>query len=782
MPVNDVAFAASVGAIGLSLSAAAWAWRFRRRALGALARAEAEAQGLREDMLALKGGADAFDTCLISLDPERIRAVSGGWTLSACARALQVDEARLSQDPDGAAEEMVSAIAASSPEHAERIAALIQEGEPCRFNAAGLEVDGRATGGVAWLRLRPVGAQGGLSENGASGGDVAERLPMPAWRLDAADALTWANPAFLAASEQPDLEAVRANGGFGRNAEALAAEARRSGEPRQGFRWITVGGKRKAWRLGVQPLEAGEVLAWAEDVTEAEEIRETLKRQVKAHDETLDRLDDAVLIFGPGKRLVFHNRAFQQSFGLEAAWLDERPTHGEILDRLRQRRRLPEVADYGAWKAAELDLYGASGPFADETWTLPDGRTLRLARQPDPRGGLVLLFSDITDELKLRAQYNALIQVQRATLDKLNDAVAVFGSDGRLRLHNEAFERFWRAGGPELSEAADFEGVSALCRRLLPEPTLWAELKGRVADPDPHARVPVSGEARTNDRRTVAWQTRPLPDGATLVAFSDITATRELEKALAQREAALSEAETLKREFVGNVSYELRTPLTTIIGYAELMESQGEALPERTRPHVAAIKSAAMQLARSVDDVLDMAQIDAGEMALSLGDVSVEELIAGAARRLADRAQAKAVTVFVTCAPDCGLIRADALRLGQALDQLGDNALRAAPQGSQIELAAERTQGEVRIHVKDRGRGIPFHVQAHIFDRFTARERGGPGLGLALVKALVEMHGGWVALESEPGHGAVFTLHLPEQAAQGAAEPELDLPAAGARA
>jgi signal transduction histidine kinase len=107
-----------------------------------------------------------------------------------------------------------------------------------------------------------------------------------------------------------------------------------------------------------------------------------------------------------------------------------------------------------------------------------------------------------------------------------------------------------------------------------------------------------------------------------------------------------------------------------------------------------------------------------------------------------------------------------------------ENALRATPPGGYVHLRARRTFGEVQIEVQDTGRGIPFHVQAHIFDRFTSRERGGPGMGLALVKALVELHGGWVALESEPGSGAVFICHLPERAYGSAAAPELQLGAA----
>src|SRR5690606_8330611 len=199
------------------------------------------------------------------------------------------------------------------------------------------------------------------------------------------------------------------------------------------------------------------------DVTEPEELREAFKRHVAAHDETLDHIAEAVAIFSQQQRLLFHNTAFAELWGLEPAWLSEQPTHAEVLDRLRQRRRLPETMDYARWKAEELGRYETLGPQPDDLWTLPDGRTLKVVRQTHPLGGLLLLFSDITGELRLKAQYNALIQVQQATLDKLNDAVAVFGSDGRLRLHNEAFERFWNVTPQQLDAAGDFEGVEELC-------------------------------------------------------------------------------------------------------------------------------------------------------------------------------------------------------------------------------------------------------------------------------------------------------------------------------
>ncbi|MDP8916082.1 MAG: ATP-binding protein, partial [Pseudomonadota bacterium] len=465
-------------------------------------------------------------------------------------------------------------------------------------------------------------------------------------------------------------------------------------------------------------------------------------------------------------------------WGLEPAWLNEAPKHAEVLDRLRQRRRLPETVDYGAWRARELGFYETLDAPPDELWSLPDGRTLRVVRQPHPLGGLLLLFADITGEVRLKAQYNSLIKVQQATLDKLNDAVAVFGSDGRLRLHNDAFERFWNLPPGAIGEETDFDAVAELCRPLLHDMRFWRDVKARVADPDPEARAAISGEERTSDGRNVSFQTRPLPDGATLIAFTDVTAIRAVEKALADREEALAEAEKLKRDFVGNVSYELRTPLTTIIGYSELLDRQGSALPDRARGHLAAVRTAAAQLARSIDDVLDMAMMDAGEMALQLGDVSVVELLSNAREKFSRQAGTSEITVSVEADPDPGVIRADSRRLAQVLDHLMENALRATPPGGTVHLRARRTFGEVQIEVEDTGRGIPFHVQAHIFDRFTSRDRGGPGLGLALVKALVELHGGWVALESEPGAGAVFICHLPERAYGAAAAPELELGAA----
>ncbi len=775
MAEADIAYVATAGAAGLALALSAWAARLRGRLAERNAALEAALAAARVDIAHRDGALAAFEDVRLALTPGGGAARLGP---PAAWDALLEDLAAPEDVADDPALVVLDAVReVAGP----RLAGLIERGEPfdavMEGSGGAWAVEGRSSAGAAWLRLSRLGLVGTATESGL--GLLADFYPSPTWVVDAAGRLAWANRAWLAEMKVESVEAAREKGlSFDRGADAIVAEAGRLHQRQEGFRWTTGGGRRRAWRVVAEPAPggAGAVLAFALDMTEAEETRDTLRRHVEAHDETLNHLADAVAIFGPSKRLAFHNTAFQQLFSLDPAWLDERPTHAELLDRLRQRRQLPEVVDYAGWKARELDFYGASAAAPDDSWSLPDGRTLRVVRQPHPLGGVLLLFSDITDELKLRSRFNAQLQVQTATLDKLNDAVAVFGSDGRIRLHNEAFEAFWGVTGEQLRTAGDFDAVATLCQQTMPDPSLWLGLKARVADPDPESRVPISGEGRTADGRVAAWQTRPLPDGATLVAFSDVTARRDLEQALAAKAAALEESQALKREFVGSVSYELRTPLTTIVGYSELLEAQAD-LPERSRQHAGAIRVAASQLADSIDDVLDMAQIDAGEMELTLGDVRVCDLMDEAAARARARIEGRGAALHVQCPAGLRPIRADAQRVEQALELLLDNAARAVADGGAVTLSAESGPAEVRIRVEDTGRGIPYHLQAHVFDRFVRRERGGPGVGLALVKALVELHGGWAEVESEPGRGAAFILHLPLEAQTAAAPPELGLAA-----
>jgi len=711
----------------------------------------------------INSAADVFDSAIVVIDDGAPRLLAGADGLLSVARAIGVTRS----DVAG----VLHALGELDPDYQRRLEALIQRGEDCGFRANGREgvilVEGRSSGALAWLRLGCVTA----SRPGAPEDDRLRALVDgqgdPAWITSADGEPEWANRAWLEAVGAASLADAKARG------VVLHRAAAGSGGGEGGLSWVNSAGGRRAYRVTATPLDSGGAAFWARDVTDLENVQDLLRRRSTASALVLGQIGDAAAAFDADRRLVFYNPAFVALWELEPAWLSERPTFAELLDRLRQRRRLPETINYARFKSEEAARFQQVEEVSEAIWRLPSERTLRLVRLPQPDGGLTLIFSDITPELRLRSQFNHLIQVQRATLDKLSDAVAVFGADGRLKLHNEAFEAFWAMPQGALQSAPDFDDVVELCIPRLHNRQFWRDLKARITDPDPRSREAWKDEMITAERRIVAFQSRPLPDGATLIGFADITDTRRLEEALRDREAALAEAERLKGAFVGSVSYELRTPLTTIIGYAELLERDVGGLAERERGYIGAVRAAASHLARSINDVLATAEIDAGETVLEIGDVDIGALLAAAAARNADEARAARVEVEVSIDTDFGLMSGDAARLGQVLDHLIENAVRHTPAGGVISLAAIRAFGEVRLSVSDNGRGFPFDVQAHIFDRFSSHNRGGPGLGLALVRSLVELHGGWVALESEPGAGATFTCHLPEVAQAPEARPLL---------
>ena len=789
MALASIAYTAAAGAMALAMSTTYLAWRTRSRLATARDTLKADLF-VKDTMLSeLDAATSAFDEAFLAVEGDAVRLVWGEETLKACAEALGIKAGGTKGGKTGLkgvteadlAPIVVKALGDTSPEAAKGLKALITEGKSCRFEIfadaatgliaakpAGLTLvlEGKSSGATAWIRLAIAGAKASLSSGPFA--QMAEHLPAPCWICARDGRMVWANEAWLKATEAPNLEsALKESVTLDRSADMLVAEATESRSRREGFRWLTVSGQRRAFQVIAEPLNEGYTCAYAMDVTEAEDSREALKRHAKAHDETLDTLEDAVAIFGPERQLMFHNRAFETLWELEPAWLAERPTHGEWLDRLRQKRRLPETSDYSGFKTREAEFFGLTHTADDEMWTLPDGRSLRVVRQPHPLGGLLILFSDKTGELRLKAQFNSLIQVQKSTLDQLNDAVSVYGSDGRLRLRNQAFDQFWNLRSDDIAAVMDFSHVAELCLPLVHDRGFWAELKARVTDTDPLARAPQLGEIKISDGRLAQWRTQPLPDGATLVAFSDITATRSLEKAIVARDDALNESVRLKRDFVANVSYELRTPLTTIVGYADLLHAQNAGQDPKHKAYLDSIQSAAQELARSIDDVLDMAQIDAGEMSVTLGDVRLLDVVAEAAARLADAFKARGVRFDYRGVVETGMVRVDGRRLGQCLDHLLGNAVRNASQGGMVTLTALKEGEQLVLEVAYTGRGIPYHVQAHIFDRYIGRERGGPGLGLALVKALVELHEGWITLESEPNEGASFKIHLPNQGQAG---------------
>jgi signal transduction histidine kinase len=682
----------------------------------------------------------------------------------------------------------------------ERLKQLRKDGAPFSLTIIGpsgrfLEADGRTAGAraVLWITdttikgLEESGARARIEEARAAVArdpmaflEMLGRAPFPAWRMSGAGKLQWVNRAYLKAVGAPGIDHVldrqimldqhvttQAQKTIGGNAET------------DEMRHIVVDGERRAMRVKMFPLSGG-IGGMAFDITDLESARETLEKNSKAHDDTLNHVADGVAIFGADRKLIFNNRAFQAMWDLDPAYLLDKPDHGSILDRLRERRKLPAKPDFGKWRRDELAYYqGEKVDFSEDLWNLPDGRILRVTRQRHPLGGVLLLFKDITDEVSLKAEFNRLINVQKATLDHLREAVVVFSADGRLRLHNDAFADLWELKGDGLNDGPDFDDVVGQCARMFHDRNVWATIRSRVTNPSPDYRQQAQGVMRTSNDRTITWITQPLPNGATLVAFMDVTAARKVEQALKDKNEALQAADKLKNEFVQNVSYQLRSPLTTILGYAELLESERPGpLSDKQREQVDSILSAADHLSKVIDNILDLAMIEAGKMELELSSFSLRSAMEDAVDLVVSSAQNTKVRVEILCDDRIGNIHADERRIKQVLFNLLTNALRFTGAGGHIKIEASKpvpSENIIRLAVSDNGKGIALDRQSSVFDSFISDTRGA-GLGLALVRSFVELHGGDVKIKSAPGAGTSVICQLPETtSARAAGRTELEL-------
>jgi len=622
---------------------------------------------------------------------------------------------------------------------------------------------GRAVGGMAAVWLEP---EQKVRTESLDFRSMLDALPVPVWLRDRALSLVWANRAFVEASGAASAQAALASQtSLEKSEHDLAAMARNAGQVQETRRFAVIAGQRRALAFTHQPMGDGTVVGSAVDVTENVQADAKLQQHLDAHSDTLDRLATAVAIFSREQRLTFYNRAYVQLWGLPETLLDTHPSDGEILDRLRETRKLPEQRDFQAWKRERLSLYGAAQEYLpEELWHVPGGKTLRVVAQPHPFGGLTFLYEDVTARIALESSYNTLIKVQSATLDTLNEGVAVFGPDGRLKLHNASFARIWDLSAKELAGEPHVRSVAAACAEKFGDAEIWEGLIQAIVSGSAGKRD--LGEIERNDRTILSLALSALPDGAILVTFVDVTDRFRIESALRDRNDALEAADRLKSDFIKHVSYELRTPLNTILGFAEHLSSGiPGALNPRQSEYVADIVAGANTLTSLVNDILDLSLIESGALRLELTRIDLRTLLEDVAQHAREWAAKVELTLAVDVPADAGQFLADDRRVRQIVFNLLSNAFKFTPRGGTITLSG-RIQGEdVQIAVADTGPGIAPEVKANVFERFAAKsrsgQRAGAGLGLALVNRFVELHDGWVEIESE--HGTLVRCHLPRR-------------------
>ncbi|WP_067736427.1 sensor histidine kinase [Novosphingobium naphthalenivorans] len=604
---------------------------------------------------------------------------------------------------------------------------------------------------------------------------LIEAAPMPMWFRRPDGEIQLVNSAYVAAVGAASAEAVVAGGVElietvdGLTPAQVAQKAVEKGAPVERVVHTTIGGQRRALRVSDLPLGEDGIAGYAVDIEDMEEMSRSFKAFRDAQRAMLDQLSAGVAQFDAKRRLTFANQPFQRLFSLSARTMQDPPAFERFLDAARVAGRVPEVRDFPAWRR-ERAAWFAAGDTHEEAWSLADGTHLRIVAQPMPDGSLLMIVEDRTEQLRLSAIRDTLLRTRTATFDSLFESIAVFAPDGRMQTWNRRFAADWGLDSDFLDTHPHIESLLKKIASRLKRP-VEAETVGTVVRAATLDRTQKGGRIALADGRMLEFAGVPLPDGNGLLAVLDITDSQKVEDALRESNAALIEADAIKTRFLAHMSYELRNPLNSIGGFAEMLEhGLGGDLTESGKDYVASILQASAQLGEHIDSLLDLSQSEAGMLPLKREEIEVMPFLRGIAEERAVRLEKAGLVLDLRASGLMRPLSADRRRLARAIGHLVDNAIAASPRGSHILLQVSRRKAGdedlVQILVQDKGKGLDSRSLARALEGMKVSADGKrverrQGLGLPLARQLVEAHGGTLKLVSEPGQGTSAIVELP---------------------
>jgi len=591
----------------------------------------------------------------------------------------------------------------------------------------------------------------------------------PIWKRDLNLSIIYCNLAFSEVAEET-AESVMALGEMElfKGHKSLAQKALETGREQFERRHIVVGGERRLYMIREVPIKGEGVIGYATHISELEQAQEEIQRHVSALRDLLESSTAAMAIYGRDMKMKFYNGAFVNLWKMDESWLDTEPTYGEVLETMREKRKLPEQANFKAFKQVQTKLFTTLIEPSEEFFYLPDGKTLRVIAIPHALGGILFAYEDVTDRLALERSYNTLIAVQRETLDNLHEGIVVFGESGRLKLCNPVFRRLWKLD-------ADFTGSEPHMRDVFGRASSlfvtddWARYLDGLVSRFQQRRF-LSLRFERSDGSVVDCSCVPLPDGGTLLSFVDVTDSTLVERSLRDRAEALETADRLKTEFLANMSYELRSPLTSISGFSEMLAKEyAGPLGDVQKDYVGGIYQSAQHLGTLIGDIIDLATIEAGFLKLDVQPFPIRPAIESVIALLRARMQLQELSIEVDIARGIETLDADETRMKQILINLLSNAVKVTKARGRIRVQVTLSHdGVVQLTVHDDGPGLDAERCATLFDPFFrgAHAQGTESvLSLSLVKRFMELHGGRVMVESELGKGTAISCIFPRPVA-----------------
>ncbi|MDR2074870.1 MAG: PAS-domain containing protein [Holosporales bacterium] len=608
--------------------------------------------------------------------------------------------------------------------------------------------------------------------------DILNILPVYVWQRNADLKLKYCNQKYADAFETNISDVIRNNmklpifiNSKGLSLEQLAIS---SGKIQTTRKHTIINGVRKLLEISELPLNhKKQQIGYAFDVSEEDKIQNEYKIFKKQTFDALNTISVPIAIFDADTKLSFCNKAVLQFFDLEESYVASSPTFAAVLGVLFDQKKITQEQDYQTLKETWLRYFREIVVPYHTFMHTPDGKSVNIAVSPHYGGGLLFVFEDITEKLVMERERNTLFEVQRETIEHLHDGILVFGIDNKVRVMNPAFKGIWGTHNFD-SDFLDVHIKDCFLRasNLFASPDdceAWISKIISLAE----FRTEDSGTITLTNEKNIDYAYVPLPDGLNFIRFVDVTDRRKLESALREKNDIMSQIDSLKSNFIANVSFELKSPINTISGFSDILINQyfGE-LNEKQMEYCYSILEATNKLAEIIDAMLSLATIKAGQNKVRYEEVYLLDFLNKLAELFHDATSKKNIIIQTSIDEPNLNAYCDEPSVKQVIFQIISLILKMTQIGETIYITASRSteqQDYIAISIKNGGFGMPKDELDNVNKILMSNNDYRSNLSTAsefvflFAKHVAQQHGGRLSISSDYETGTNITLSIPAQ-------------------
>ncbi len=563
--------------------------------------------------------------------------------------------------------------------------------------------------------------------------NVANNIPMALWHRNAQGRIDYCNETYAHALDcstakitTENLELFSKND---INLHKLSEQSLAKQQPSISRQYAVVQGKRRFVEVGIYPIaETFSTVGYALDCSETEELSSKLSFTTSAYHEIFNTISIPIAVFDEHKNLNYYNAAYTKLFDFKESFLEKNITFADILDDLRTRKKIPEHANFKEYKRKRAELFKNIIKPIEEFIDLPNEDTLRVRIAPYPLGGLIFVYENITDKLNLERGVNTLLAVQKETINHLYEALIVIEKNGKIQFLNKSMEQLFNIQNAKTLVGAPFNAWTAIFKNFFldeKQHANWTEYLSSLFI----NRHPINERLFLLNELVINWFYTPLPDGSHMLGFLNVSEEWNNERQLKAHSLDLEKKNTLKQNYINQVTHELQKPINNIIGFSKSLAQQlFGTLNEKQLNYCQLIENNTENVKFLIDDVLCLIGLDQYSLTITPQPFILHNMLSALRSMIEPIFQEKGVDFTISSNPTQTKVIGSEKHLKQALFAIIKDLIVYTPEGDSININIKNNNAEKYLTIEIRA---PYHK------KFNAEDQT---LGYTIARRILDAH------------------------------------------